>query len=167
MSKVYITSDWHIGHNGIASKFRTQFPSDDAHDDYVLGCARAVVGKNDVLIVVGDVTWCNAGIQKIKDAEFPCKMIMIAGNHDTLPTASYLRIFHSIHGVYMYKGFWITHMPVHPNELLGRQNIHGHCHRGGPWENNKEKDYFNAILEYNDYLPVNLQKIRKLMEERQ
>ena len=159
MSHVYVTSDWHIGHTGIHEKFRTQFVSERDHDDYILSRARQMVTKRDVLIVVGDATWTLDGLQKIKDAEFPCRMILVAGNHDTLDASEYLEVFTDVVGVYAYKKYWITHMPVHRQELYGRSNIHGHCHRGGPWEVNKEKEYFNAILEFNDYAPVNMQEV--------
>jgi len=166
VSHVYVTSDWHIGHTGVHEKFRTQFVSLLDHDDYILRRARQSVTKKDVLIVLGDITWTTAGIHKIKEAEFPCKLIMVGGNHDTLPVEDYLYVFDEVRGVYAYKRFWLTHMPVHPNELLGRTNVHGHCHRGGPWETHEEKGYYNAILEFNDYAPVDMRHVHKVIQER-
>lgn len=166
MSRVWVTSDWHIGHSGISNKFRTQFPSDDAHDDHILGTMRACVTTRDVLIVVGDVTWTKVGLQKIKDTEFPCRMIMIGGNHDTLPMGDYLSVFDKVYGAYRYKKYWITHIPIHPSELRSKLNIHGHCHQGGPYETDKDTRYFNAILEFNDYMPINIQKVGEIINSR-
>lgn len=166
MSCVYVTSDWHIGHKGITEKFRTQYPTDDAHDYDILKRARDRLTKKDTLVVVGDVTWTKDGLQKIKDAEFPCRMIMVAGNHDTLPTEAYLQVFEQVHGALRYKKYWITHIPVHPQELYKCMNIHGHCHRGGPYEVEGDTRYFNAILEFNDYMPVNMQKVGNIINDR-
>jgi len=128
---------------------------------------RACVTKRDILYVLGDVTWSHKGLQKIKDAEFPCKMIMVGGNHDTLKATDYLQIFDELHGAIRYKGYWFTHIPVHPMELRGKLNVHGHCHRGGPYEGDDEDTrYFNAILEYNDYMPINMQKVGTIIQDR-
>jgi len=166
MSHVYVTSDWHIGHSGITDKFRTQFPNTAYHDDYILANAREKVTKKDVLYVIGDAFWTLAARDRILEEEFPCKMILVRGNHDILPIEEYLKVFDEVHGALSYKGFWLTHIPIHRQELYRRHNIHGHCHRGGPWETNKESEYFNAILEFNDYAPVNMQQVKKIMTER-
>lgn len=173
MSHVYVTSDWHIGHTGITERFRTQFPSDAYHDDYILENMREAVTNRDVLYVIGDVTWTKSGLEKIQEADIPAKMIMVRGNHDTLPAEDYLTVFDDVHGAYKYKRYMFTHIPIHRQELWHSQkydtsllNVHGHCHRGGPWEVNKEWEYFNAILEYNNYMPVNMQKVGELIQER-
>jgi len=169
MSVVYVTSDWHIGHTGISENFRKQFPTDDVHDQHIIYTMRSIVKKRDIMYVIGDVTWTTSGLQKIKDAEFPCKMVMVGGNHDTLPVQDYLEVFDEVVGVKrLSKGIFLTHIPIHRQELRygDMKNVHGHCHRGGPWEQNKEPEYFNAILEYNDYLPVSVQEVHAIMKER-
>ena len=162
VSNVYVTSDWHIGHSRIHEKFRTQFVSESDHDSYILKRARDTVSKRDILIVLGDVTWTSEGLQKIKDADFPCKMIMIAGNHDDLPMADYLTVFDEVRGAWKYKKYWMTHIPIHPQELYRGKNIHGHCHAGGP----DGESYFNAILEFNDYAPVSMMEVGNTLASR-
>ncbi len=166
MSHVYVTSDWHIGHTGIAERFRTCFPTDDVHDHAILRAMKYATTKRDVLYVLGDVTWTARGLQMIKDAGIPCRMIMVRGNHDTLPTTDYLEVFEEVHGALRYKKYWFTHIPIHPMELYRGYNIHGHCHRGGPWEVNAEPEYFNAILEYNNYAPVKMQDVGRIIKDR-
>ena len=166
MSHVYVTSDWHVGHKGITDKFRTMFCNQLDHDESIIYGARAVVNKRDTLIVLGDVTWTKEGLQQIIDAEFPCKMVMVRGNHDTLPTEEYLKVFSEVYGAYRYKKYWLTHIPIHPMELYRGSNIHGHCHRGGPYEVHKDPNYFNAILEFNDYLPVDMRQVGNEMVRR-
>ena len=171
MSHVYVTSDWHIGHSGIWHKFRTRYASDAEHDYDILGRALGTVTKRDVLFVLGDVTWTQKGLETIDSMKFPCKLIMIGGNHDTLSAADYLSVFDEMYGAYYYKGCWLTHIPIHESELRGKRNVHGHCHAGGP--NNHQLGeywyvYYNAILEYNNYTPTNFQEVlQKLKEQKE
>jgi len=161
MSHVYVTSDWHLGHNGISSRFRTRFVSDHHHDHHIVETARSYLTKRDTLICIGDMSFTVEGMEMIQS--LPGKKILVRGNHDVLAEAWYRDTFEVVHGAMEYKGFFITHIPIHPMELYRRPNIHGHCHGGGPAElqigENYDR-YFNAILEYNDYKPVLFQTIK-------
>ncbi len=166
MSHVYVTSDWHIGHKGITDRFRTQFPNLRVHDEYILNNVLKIVTKRDVLYVLGDVALSGQALNDIRAANIPAKMVLIRGNHDQLPTIDYLSVFASVEGAFRYKKYWFTHIPIHPMELYRGMNIHGHCHRGGPYETERDSRYFNAILEFNDYTPINMQVVGTIMTER-
>jgi len=170
MSIVYVTSDWHIGHKGIASRFRTGFGSDAAHDYQIVENASRILKKRDVVLMLGDMAFTLEGLQAIK--ELPGRKILIRGNHDTFKTKDYLDVFEEIHGAYRYKNTFFTHIPIHPTELYRGFNVHGHCHRGGPKETQSGDQwwrYYNAILEFNNYqiVPVKhvLDSIGRLVEE--
>lgn len=168
MSAVYVTSDWHFGHRGII-KYRTQFPSTEYMEDYVLGQTLSIVTKRDTLYCLGDMAFDMRGLEKLH--QLPCRKILIRGNHDNhLTTEQFLSVFESVEGAYRYKKYWFTHIPIHPSELYRGKNIHGHCHRGGPAESRKDKEwykYYNAILEFNDYMPVNVQEVGRILAERE
>ena len=167
MSNVYVTSDWHLGHNGISNKFRTGFDSDHHHDHHIVEMARSYLTKRDTLICVGDMSFTVEGMEMIDS--LPGTKILVRGNHDILQEDQYHAVFDAVQGAWSYKGVWITHMPVHPMELYGRPNIHGHCHRGGPYEHQQGEHwdmYYNAILEYNDYKLVNLMTVKEMMAAR-
>lgn len=166
MSHVYVTSDWHFGHSGITDKFRTQFPSLEYMEDYILENMLERLTKRDILLCIGDMAFTRKGLDKIGNSGLPCKMILIRGNHDQLKTKKYMEVFAEIEGAYRYKKYWITHIPIHPTELRTKLNIHGHCHTGGPYENEGDTRYFNAILEYNDYKPVNMQVVGTIINDR-
>lgn len=166
MSAVYVTSDWHIGHTGISQKFRSQFPSDDVHDRYILEQAKHTLTKRDVLYVIGDAFWTTSALEKVAAAKIPCPMYLVRGNHDTLPTTDYLQVFKEVYGAFKYKQYWMTHIPIHPQELYRGMNIHGHCHRGGPYETENDTRYFNAILEFNNYTPINVQRVGEIIQQR-
>ena len=152
MSHVYVTSDWHLGHKGITNHFRKQFPSDHVHDGYIYDQAHQRLTKRDTLFCLGDMAFTYEGLDMI--GCLPGRKILVRGNHDTFPTQDYLKVFDEVHGAYRYKGAFLTHIPIHPMELFRGYNVHGHCHRGGPRELQKDEEwqqYYNAILEFNDY----------------
>ena len=164
MSRIYVTSDWHLGHRGIAYKFRKVFGSDHQHDYTIMDNAGKVLTKRDVLLCLGDMSFTLEGLQAI--GTLPGRKILVRGNHDTLEMKHYNAVFDEIHGAYRYKNAFFTHIPIHPMELYRGFNIHGHCHRGGPRELQKGDDwksYYNAILEFNNYELVNLQYIFKVL----
>ena len=166
MSNVYVTSDWHLGHKGIADRFRTQFNSDAHHDTYIVEGARERLGKNDLLICVGDMSFTVEGMEMIDS--LPGRKVLVRGNHDTLREVWYQSVFEAVHGAMAYKGVFITHIPIHPMELYRRANVHGHCHKGGPYELQKGEKYdryFNAILEFNDYNIVPWKKVEERLNK--
>lgn len=162
MSNVYFTSDWHIGHKGIADKFRTRFDSDWHHDNYIVESARKILTKRDVLYCVGDMSFTVEGMEMIQS--LPGRKVLIRGNHDVLREPWYQSTFEAIHGALSYRGFFVTHIPIHPMELYRKNNIHGHCHKGGPRELKvgvEWDSYYNVILEFNDYNIVPFSKIQE------
>lgn len=167
MSNVYVTSDWHLGHKGITSRFRKEFGSDGHHDYVIVENAAKVLTKRDAVFMLGDMSFTVEGLEMI--GKLPGRKILVRGNHDTLSMAQYNAVFDEIHGAYRYKGAFLTHIPIHEMELYRGFNIHGHCHRGGPRELQKGdlwKSYYNAILEFNDYQLVPMQKVlQKLSKE--
>ncbi len=177
MSHVYFIGDLHFGHEGI-TKFRTQFPSEAVHRRYIMGCWEGIIRKRDVVYVMGDAAFTQDGLDSISTLDG--RKILIRGNHDLLSTESYLAVFEEIYGVLAYKGTWLTHVPIHPSELYGRTNIHGHCHRGGPTDIVPSPDgtrghttgtratYFNVCAEHlpTPYVPIRMDDIRRIVEGR-
>jgi calcineurin-like phosphoesterase family protein len=167
MSTVYVTSDWHFGHTGITQYFRRQFPTLEAMEDHIFYMAMGTVTKRDVVFMIGDMAFDQRGLDKIK--ELPCRKILIRGNHDTLPMASYMEAFDDVQGALRYKGAFITHIPIHPTELYRGYNVHGHCHRGGPAESQSGDEwwaYYNAIVEFNDYQVVPWSHVAATLKQR-
>jgi calcineurin-like phosphoesterase family protein len=54
---------------------------------------------------------------------------LILGNHDEFTLETYKPYFNKIHGFVRYKGMWLSHAPIHPQELRGKVNVHGHNHK--------------------------------------
>jgi calcineurin-like phosphoesterase family protein len=71
------------------------------------------------------------------------KKVLVLGNHDILTTQEYLSVFDEVQGLVKKYGMWISHAPVHPNELRGKYNVHGHVH----YASIEDDRYFNVCPE--------------------
>ena len=60
------------------------------------------------------------------------------------------------------KNFWVTHIPIHSDEMRGKFNIYAHTHNHviDDWR------YFCTSMEQINYKAVSLQEIRKVFDER-
>ena len=153
MSHVYMIGDLHFGHSRIPN-FRTMFSTEAEHTDYICGNWKTTVTERDVVYVLGDAAFTQAGLERI--GELPGRKILVRGNHDGLKTIRYMAVFDEVEGIYPYKHSWLTHCPIHPAELRGRFNVHGHTHAGGP-----DGDYFDVCCEHIGYTPIRYDKIRE------
>mgnify|MGYP000707629157 CR=1 FL=1 len=127
MSKIWFTSDLHLGHK-LASKMRG-FDSVKEHDEDIIVKLIEQTRPRDILFVLGDVAMSKESLQLLKAV--PCRKKMLFGNHDEYGHEEYLKVFESLHGFYKYKGVWLSHCPIHPQEMYRcKANIHGHIHKG-------------------------------------
>lgn len=177
MSNVFFIGDLHFGHNNI-TKFRTQFPNEKVHREYIMDMWNETIGLRDVVYVMGDAAFTFDAIRSI--LLLHGRKILIRGNHDLLPTEDYLTCFEEVYGMLAWKGYWLTHAPIHPTELYGRTNIHGHCHRGGPMEVHDDlvgiqgtptrvkATYFNTCAEFlpTPYKPIEYHAMKEIIDKR-
>lgn len=172
MSAVFFVSDLHLGHRKILHYTREaqdKIPASvytyrggatvEEHDEWVIGQLMSVnPNKRTVWYIMGDVAMDESKLPLLD--QVPGRKILVLGNHDTFPSEAYLRHFEQLTGGFKKYGFWITHMPIHADELRGKPNLHGHCHNGGP--ELYSPAYFNAAIEFlPDQRPVSLDWLRK------
>ena len=96
--------------------------------DRIMSDLENVCSKRTVLYILGDVAFDIAHLRLI--GQLPGRKILIKGNHDDyVPTYEHTRIFNEVHGMIAYKGMWLSHCPIHPDELRKKHvNLHGHVH---------------------------------------
>lgn len=154
MGNVWFTSDLHIGHRNCATKYRG-FSTVEEHDQTLKENWIKHVGKRDKVFILGDIGEFKKpqGLEFYKD--LPGYKHLIMGNHDNLPTKYYLEVFDKVDGIVKYNNWWLTHAPIHPFELRGRQNVHGHIHGN----HIPDKMYFNVNVDVRDMRPVNIDEI--------
>lgn len=157
MSNVFFTSDLHLGHQ-FAARTRAM-PIIAEHDWHIVETINETVPKRGKLYIIGDAFFSDGGMKWARNIQ--CQNIeLILGNHDMYPVQKYLKMGWKIHGFRRYKDFWMSHCPMHPNEIRKMSgNIHGHVHRFSDTKRVEDPRYFNVNCEYHGYKPVRYDKI--------
>jgi calcineurin-like phosphoesterase family protein len=156
MSRVFITSDLHLGHTNLVRAIRG-FGTAEESDELIIKNWNKVITKRDMVYILGDIAMENHRHYHLLDGLSGAKVI-VGGNHDLKADMKYL-LPHvdSVVGCVDYKGFCLTHIPIHPSEVINhyRGNIHGHMHQNRIMINGEPNPrYFNVCLELNNYTPV-------------
>lgn len=164
---VYVISDTHFGHKNIL-KFRNEFETIEEHDCVISTNIAQMCGKRDSLYILGDVCLSAGGFESLKwIAERVEHLHIVLGNHDNERKGSpsvedYTKLCKGVYGMKAYKSAWLTHAPVHPEELRGKYNIHGHVHSNSV----DDPRYFNVSCEAVNYKPVNMVDVFEQLKER-
>ncbi|UIW10558.1 phosphoesterase [Aeromonas phage BUCT695] len=159
MAQTFFIADGHFGHRNILN-FRKQFKTIKEHDDYIIDNINSVATKRDKIFFLGDWVFNPQALSLIARIKCPHKHLVM-GNHDDY-NADLLSVFNTISGPIKYKEFWLTHIPVHPMELRGKYNIHGHMHDAVV----KDPNYISVCCEQIGYTPISLDEIRSKIHER-
>lgn len=142
MTQVWFGSDFHWGHKKIG-QFRTPLVQSEVENreriqkDWITN-----VNKHDDVYILGDFCFDMEITEQILDMPGQRKYL-IRGNHDEFDLGVYAKYFTNIYGLKKYKEFWLSHAPIHPNELRGRPNLHGHVH----FHSVEDKRYLNCCPE--------------------
>ncbi len=148
MANVWFCSDLHFGHKRIG-EFRQPWgiESEAANRERIKRDWNEVVTKRDDVYVLGDACFtmeCLADFRKLRGRKF-----LVRGNHDTLDTAAYLKVFAEVYGLWKNNGMWLSHAPIHPDELREKPNLHGHVHGSSIRDFTlcEDRQYFNCCPE--------------------
>lgn len=132
MAQVYLFADPHFGHENMAKK--RGFESSLDHDAHIVAKWNMKVRKNDKIFLLGDVTMEEKKSYNILGL-LNGNITVVMGNHDEpRHVTELLKYVKHVAGAISYKGYLLTHVPVHENEMnpetFGRfkGNIHGHVH---------------------------------------
>ena len=166
MPTVYFISDIHLGHKKILDFSPSRGGSCvDEHDEWIVDSWNSVVTKRDVVYLLGDIAFSREGLSKCADLNGVKKLIL--GNHDLFAIDEYTKYFKILPSLYKYKEFWLSHAPIHPHELRGKKNIHGHVHSSSitkpairPFEPSLNPRYINVCVEPLNGKPISIDKIR-------
>lgn len=162
---VFFVGDLHLGHRSIArygagvpgARPRGVATNVVEHDAWVFRQMMSVnPSKRTLWWILGDVAMDPNSMELLN--EVPGHKRLILGNHDLFPTEEYLKCFEWLGGGIKKYGMWVTHMPLHPLELYGKPNIHGHTHYDTI---NGDDRYLNAAIEWlPDQRPISLDEVR-------
>jgi len=154
MSTIRFIADLHFGHANMAIK--RGFLSPEEHDEHIIKKWNNTVSKRDVTYILGDLSMEKKSPYHLLSRLNGVKHVVL-GNHDRhQDVAELLKHVHSVSGMIKYKGFWLTHCPVHPVELERVYgNIHGHVHENII----NEPKYFCVSCENVDYTPRTFEEL--------
>lgn len=132
----------HLGHENMA-RHRGFFNAYE-HDENLIYNWNKTVTKRDLTFILGDITMETPKYYYMLD-QLLGRKIVVLGNHDRYQDVrELLNHVEAVAGAIDYKGFMLTHIPVHPSDIhLVRGNIHAHIHH------NKLEEV-NSLSSYND-----------------
>ena len=132
-SSVYFISDLHLGHAKIlnfAGAYRGGSTPEE-HDEWIVDQWNSVITKRNVVYLLGDVCFHRDAMHHLERLKGMIRYC--PGNHDRKylkEIIEHLNPLETLPGLSTYKKFWVTHCPIHPDEMRGRNgNIHGHVHQ--------------------------------------
>jgi calcineurin-like phosphoesterase family protein len=168
MSKTFFIGDTHFGHNSISKKFRTEFSTDEEHDELIHKNIMKVADKRNHLYLMGDIALKVDEFYRVKSYIENFESVhIVLGNHDHKSFAKFV-IEHGgyVHGLIKKWGMWLSHCPINYQERWSTTaNVHGHMHDN---EIMKEQDgvlipdpyYINVSCEQINYSPISMEDIK-------
>jgi len=119
----------------------------------------SLIPKKATLFLLGDIAFDKHWLDRIKAT--PCRnKILVVGNHDldrgTVTMRDLVDTYDQVYSLHKYKNYWLSHAPIHPTELRGKKNIHGHTHHYLMLDENgvPDSNYINVCCEYTGNKPI-------------
>ena len=162
---IYVVSDLHLNHKNIINMGRP-FETLQEHNDYVIEEYNKVVGKDDLVYILGDVGFSPVQDLKLLIPRLNGRKVLILGNHDKQKIGEYRNMgFIEVydHPVYYSSHLILSHEPV--REALNNPyvfNVHGHLH----FNILDLPNYINVNTELINYKPISLVKLEEYAAKR-
>lgn len=172
----FFTSDLHLGHEAIIRATNRPFSSLDEMEGALLDNTNAVVGYNDQLFILGDLTFARKGDGPRLEGLFDriaCRHVtLVLGNHDDR------RLDYPFETVTDYatvrsnrSSFKCLHYPMltWEHRMMGTYHVHGHIHSQGPSYNERQRSEglrrYDVGVDANDMRPVSADAIVAFFED--
>lgn len=125
---VFVIGCLHLGHENM-SKYRGYSSADEYFKKLKEKWNSVVLSKKDIVFILGDISMENSKHYGLLN-ELNGRKKVILGNHDRpQDVIELLKYVESVCGMYEYKGYVLTHAPLHPSQLYRyKKNIHAHIH---------------------------------------
>lgn len=181
----WFCSDHHFGHKNILEyeKEARPFSSVEEMNETIIERHNNVVKPQDTVYFLGDFAFGKKNIELAGRMNGKKRLVM--GNHDTYPTADYLKFFEKLYGVVFWERCILSHVPVHHNGINARWilNVHGHLHSKKVKISNivssalhmvcdgfidideYDQNYYNVSLEQNNLTPIHRDIITERLKE--
>ena len=173
MSKIFLTSDTHFGHDREFLWGPRGFKSSREHDEAIIANWNSVVGPDDDVYVLGDLMlgdneWGVECVRRLNG-----RIFLIRGNHDT--DKRWYEVYRNINDKVFIGGwaevihyrkyhFYLSHFPTNTANIEAESlhqctlNLFGHTHSKEQFREDYPM-YYNVALDANDNTPVLLDDI--------
>jgi calcineurin-like phosphoesterase family protein len=101
----------------------------EAYNNLIVSRLTATMQPNRTVWIMGDL---GRGWEEFLDRLPKLPLNIMIGNHDDInglfeysQNHNHIKIVKNFSRVNKY---WLSHIPIHPQELYNKKNIHGHCH---------------------------------------
>lgn len=156
---VWFGADLHLGHKNIC-RYRSEFLSAEEHDERIMDMLNDAVNKRGTYYLLGDIAFTLETIEMLAKLNTHNNIKIILGNHDiegSRKISDWVNAgFRDIYALLKYKEFWLSHAPIHPDELRGKYNIYGHTH----YSKINDPRYRCVSMEQTDFKLISLEQIR-------
>ena len=180
--KTFYISDLHFGHTNCLAFDNRKYPTIEAHDEDLIARWNSVVGIDDAVWILGDVSWYGAQktveiFNRLNGIKYLCK-----GNHDKKLRRN--KEFRDLFAeIVDYKeiefdddtGIVVSHypMPCFNKHYYGWHHLYGHVHTSFEWNMMKQVKYqmealydtpcnmynVGCMVPYMNYTPRTLEEI--------
>lgn len=173
MSKTWLISDTHFGHEGCYSKFTDRITGEPIRpwasnaaegDEIIRETWNSRVRPNDKIYHLGDVAIPRRGLKMMEGLNG--RKILVRGNHDIFKDKDYYVYFESILGSHKLADTILTHYPIHLESIplhWCRGVIHGHTHSNmivGADGVTPDPRFENVSIEHTDCGPIEFEEVR-------
>ena len=178
MSRIFLCSDTHFGHDREFLWGPRGFTSSKGHDEAIITNWNSVVGPTDIVYHLGDLMLGDNiyGIECVKRLNGHIKLIR--GNHDTDARWKLYATLSNVECIgwaevikYKKYQFYLSHHPTMTSNLekapylrMHLINLYGHTHQTKPFYNDTPF-MFHAGLDSNNNKPILLDDIIELMKQ--
>ncbi|MGL6185685.1 MAG: metallophosphoesterase family protein [Clostridium chrysemydis] len=168
--KTFVISDLHFGHANIIKMCKRPFKDIDDMDNKLIDNWNKVVGKNDIVYVLGDFSFKGRNLDYYLD-KLNGKIILIKGNHDKYFRHNKIISIHDYLEIQVDNVLYVlSHYPMTAWNHAFKDSIHlyGHVHNTGKdWEFVKLPNAHSVCCEFYDYTPIEITKFKpvKFVEE--
>lgn len=158
MTKIFVISDTHFGHNNIIKYCDRPFKTSQEMDQFIVEKWNEVVNPEDHVYHLGDVyLGCKPEYINYILGNLNGKKRLILGNHDNGKDQILHRHFEKIMLWRNFDRLTLSHIPLMPESIPGdRLNVHGHIHTNP----SPTKQHRNVSVEQIQYTPINIEYIK-------
>lgn len=184
---VFFISDFHVGHANVIKFDPRPFKNLDEMHNTLIENWNSVVGPDDVVYFLGDLSFARSGLTKWFLSSLHGKIYAICGNHDKMKDLIKYDRFENVHeygteigikddsslesrGSQGYQKIILSHYPILSwnKSHYGSWMIHGHCHQNlvKSFPEYYERKVLDVGCNGIDYTPISYVQVKEIMDNR-